>query len=338
MITNFFIEESYKRFCGIFNELYSKRKKLDEDVSKILNDCENKIIYNKRNLYVVENDDNFMNTIEVKGKNISCYKYITKEYYNTYKNIYDKLFELKFYNTQGYKQFETKRLELYIFDNFRGKNTLDDLDIKIEFIKNQIHEKINIDKLKFIKRNEQKGVFIDYCIKYIINNNYNYGFEYLMSCNKSIDYDNLPENLEDCKNIDDLINLLFEKEFINKILKFKDKFTSIKTSECYINFDLLIYGEPDLITDNYIIDIKTSENKKIDSKKNYLQTLFYAILANKKNICLYDPINGDLYKYEITNDIIIEIKNYINKNKIMKDTLLHLNKNNIKKNIIKNYV
>jgi hypothetical protein len=159
-----------------------------------------------------------------------------------------------------------------------------------------------------------------------------------MSCNKSIDYDNLPENLEDCKNIDDLINLLFEKEFINKILKFKNNFTSIKTSECYINFDLLIYGEPDLITDNYIIDIKTSENKKIDSEKNYLQTLFYAILANKKNICLYDPINGDLYKYEITNDIIIEIKNYINKNKIMKYTLLHLNKNNIKKNIIKNYV
>jgi hypothetical protein len=337
MITNFFIEESYKRFCGIFNELYSKRKKLDEDVSKILNDCENKFIYNKRNLYVVENDDNFMNTIELKGKNISCYKYITKEYYNTYKNIYDKLFELKIYNIQGYKQFETERLELYIFDNFKGKNILDDLDIKIKFMKEQIHEKINIDKLKFIKRNEQKGVFIDYCIKYIINNNYNYGFEYLMSCNKSIDYDNLPENLEDCKNIDDLINLLFEKEFINKILKFKEKFTSIKTSECYVNFDLLIYGEPDLITDNYIIDIKTSENKKIDSKKNYLQTLFYAILANKKNICLYDPINGDLYKYEITNNII-EIKNYISKNKIIKEGLVHLNKNNIKKNINKNYV
>jgi len=337
MITNFFIEESYKRFCGIFNELYSKRKKLDEYVSQILHDCENKFIYNKRNLYVVENDDNFMNTIELKGKNISCYKYITKEYYNTYKNIYDKLFELKFYNIQGYKQFETERLELYIFDNFKGKNILDDLDIKIEFMKEQIHEKINIDKLKFIKRNEQKGVFIDYCIKYIINNNYNFGFEYLMSCNKSIDYDNLPKNLEDCKNIDDLINLLFEKEFINKILKFKEKFTSIKTSECYVNFNLLIYGEPDLITDNYIIDIKTSENKKIDSKKNYLQTLFYAILANKKNICLYDPINGDLYKYEITNNNIIEIKNYISKNKIIKEAILHLNKNNINKNINKNY-
>ena len=311
MITNFFIEESYKRFSGIFNELYSNRRTKDIQVSKILNDCENKFIYNKRNLYVVENDDNFMNTIEVKGENISCYKYTTKEYYNKYKDIYDKLFELKFYNIQGYKQFETKRLEVYIFDNCNGRNILNNLDIKIKFIKEQIHEKINIDKLKFIKRNEQKGVFIDYCIKYIINNNYNYGFSYLMSCHKCIDYNNLPENLEECKNTSDLINILFENDFIQKILKLKDKFLSIQTTECYINFDLLIYGEPDLITDEYIIDIKTSENKKIDSKKNYLQTLFYAIIANKKHICLYDPINGDLYKYEITNDNIIKIKNYI---------------------------
>ena len=322
MITNFFIEESYKRFCGIFNELYSKRKKLDEDVSQILNDCENKFIYNKRNLYVVENDDDFLNTIEVKGKNLYCYKYTTKEYYNTYKNIYDKLFELNFYNIQGYKQFETERLELYIYDNFRGNNILNNLDIKIKFIKENIHEKININKLNFITRNQQKGTFIDYCIKYIINNNYDYGFSYLMKCNECIDYNNLPENLEECKNTSELINLLFENNFIQKILKLKDTFTSIKTSECYVNFDLLIYGEPDLIADEYIIDIKTSENKKIDSKKNYLQILFYAILANKKNICLYDPINGDLYQYEITNDIIIEIKNYINKSKIIKAILL----------------
>ena len=115
MITNFFIEESYKRFSGIFNEL---------------NDCENKFIYNKRNLYVVENDDNFMNTIEVKGENISCYKYTTKEYYNKYKDIYDKLFELKFYDIQGYKQFETKRLEVYIFDNCNGRNILNNLHDK----------------------------------------------------------------------------------------------------------------------------------------------------------------------------------------------------------------
>jgi len=320
MITNFYIEESYERFCGIFNELYSKRRNLDTEVSKILDECENKFIYNKRKLYVVENDDNFINTIEIRGNNLYCYKYTTKEYYNKYKDIYDKLFELKFYNIQGYKQFETKRLEVYIFDNFNGRNILNNLDIKIKFIKENIYEKINIDKLKFITRNEQKGTFIDYCIKYIINNNYNYGFLYLMKCHKCIDYNNLPKNLEDCKNTADLINLLFEKDFIQKILKIKDKYISIKTSECYINFDLLIYGEPDLITDNYIIDIKTSENKKIDSKKNYLQTLFYAILSNKKNICLYDPINGNLYKYEITNENIIEIENYINKNKLVNDS------------------
>ena len=311
MITNFEIEESYIRFCGFFNDLYSKRKKFDLDTMSILNNCENKFIHNKRNLYVVENDDNFINTVEVKGKNIYCYKYCTKNYYNKYKHIYDKLFELKIYHISGYKQFETERLELYIFDNFRGNNILNNLDIKIKFIKENIHEKININKLNFITRNQQKGTFIDYCIKYIINNNYDYGFSYLMKCNECIDYNNLPEKLEDCENTADLINLLFEKDFIQKILKIKDKYISIKTSECYINLDLFIYGEPDLITNDCIIDIKTSENKKIDSKKNYLQTLFYAIISNKKNICLYDPINGDLYKYEITEENIINIKNYI---------------------------
>lgn len=311
MSANFFIEESYKRFTSVFSKIYSKRKKIDMVISQILNNCENKFIYNKRNLYVVEQDNYFINTIEVKGKCIYCYKYVTEYYYNKYKSMYDKLFELNFYHIQGYKQYETERLELYIFDNFKGRNILDTFDIKIDFVKEQIHEKINIDKLQFIKRNQEKGVFIDYCIKYIINNNYDHGFEYLKSCNKTIDCDNIPEKFQDCKNIDDLIDLLFEKDFIQKILKVKEKFVSIKTSECYINYDLLIYGEPDLITDDYIIDIKISENKKIDSKKNYLQTLFYALVANKENICLYDPINGYLYKYKITNNNIINIKNYI---------------------------
>ena len=72
MITNFEIEESYIRFCGFFNDLYSKRKKFDLDTMSILNNCENKFIHNKRNLYVVENDDNFINTVEV----------IRKFYYN----------------------------------------------------------------------------------------------------------------------------------------------------------------------------------------------------------------------------------------------------------------
>lgn len=338
MITNFITEESYKRFTGLFNELYSQKKTLDKETWEILNNLENKFIYCGRKLYILENDDDFINTLESKGpKKYTCFKYVTKEYYNKHKNIYDKLFELKFYKIDGYKQFGTERLEIYIFDNFKGRTITNSYNEKINFVKEELHDKINIDKLKFINSNQVKGTFIDYCIKYIINNNYDYAYSYLMTCDKSIDYDNIPDNLEDCTNTKELIDFLFEKDFTEKILKLKEKFISLKTTECYINFDMLIYGEPDLISDDYIIDIKISD-RKIDNSKNIFQTLFYAAVTNKKNICLYDPINGLLYKYQLTNDDINRIQFYINLNKgrtyNSNDLIKTANKKNIESSFI----
>ncbi len=70
MISNFIIEESYTRFASVFNELYSN-KKPKINIIELLNECENKIIHNKRQLYVIEFDGNFMNTIEIKNGNIN---------------------------------------------------------------------------------------------------------------------------------------------------------------------------------------------------------------------------------------------------------------------------
>ena len=100
--------------------------------------------------------------------------------------------------------------------------------------------------------------------------------------------------------------------------------------------DLSTQALPDLIADDYIIDIKTTENKKIDSKANFIQTLFYAMVANKKNICLYDPINGDLYKYQITEQNIIDMTVHINS---MKALINLKNKKNINNNLpeVKDY-
>jgi len=339
MITNFFIEESHIRFTNPFNKLYDKHcNESNEILKKLIDKCEKENIknYYNRKLYIIDYYEEFMNTIEFKDEKFSCFKYITKDYYNKYKNIYDKLFELKFYNIQGYKQMETERLEAYIFKNLEGRKIFEGFDIKINFVKENIHSKINVDKLKFIITSQTKGTFIDYCIKYIINNEYDFAYNYLLTCDKSIDYNNLPDNLKNCENTKDCIDLLFEKDFTEKILKIKNKFPSVKTTECYINFDLLIYGEPDLIADDYIIDIKTTENKKIDSKANFIQTLFYAMVANKKNICLYDPINGDLYKYQITEQNIIDMTVYINS---MKALMNLKNKKNIKNNLpeVKDY-
>ena len=317
MSTCFNIEESYKRYCGVFNDL-SKETIMNPNISQLLNKIDNKYNVNGRELHVIENDDDFINTIEVIGRRrIVSHEYITRDYYNKYKHIYNELFKYKLYTTIEYKQFETKKIEKYIYNKFKNRDILNNFDFKVDSNKEQIHGKINIDKLNFITTAQTKGTFIDYCIKYIINNNYDYGYSYLMSCIKSVnhDYDNLPENLENCKNTKELIECLFDSNFIKNILKLKEKFGLIKTTECYINFEYSIYGEPDLISDDYIIDIKTSENKKIDSKQNWLQTLFYTIVANKKNICLYDPINGLLYKYQLTNQDINDAINHIQNGK-----------------------
>ena len=319
MIANFYIEENYMKNIGLFNKIYSINKKIiTNDFLYELN-LSNVTCYGKRKLYILDDNDNdnFYNTIEItqNKEHYICHKYVTKLYYDTYKNIYDKLFEYKFYDCDKYKIFETKRLDHYIYSNFNGRDSINGFNTKYKFIEEQIHDKINIDKLKFITRYQELGTFIDYCVKYIINNNYDFAFSYLLSCNKTINYDDLPENLEHCKNTNDLINLLFEKDFVQKILKIKEIFLQLDTTQCYINFDLLIYGEPDLISNDYIIDIKISKNNKINTKSNFLQSLFYALVTNKKNICLYDPINGIIYKYELTEQNINDGKNYIkNKN------------------------
>lgn len=310
MITSFYIQESYQRLTGDFNEAFSKSY-FNKNIYELINNCKSKTIYNNKYLYIINENDYFIDTIQVNNKNIICYKYITNKYYNKYKHIYDKLFELNLYNNIKYEKFHTQRLEIYIFNNLYGCSILNNLNIKITYSKEHIHNKININKLKFITRYQEKGTFIDYCIKYLINNKYNYAFDYLMSCLQSIDHTCLPDKLQYCETTKHLIYLLFEKNFIYEIKKFINYFKSLKTCDCFVNFDLYIYGEPDLISDDYVIDIKISKNNKIATKKNYLQVLFYTILTNKKKFCLYDPLNGDLYKYEINDNIINHIKKYI---------------------------
>jgi hypothetical protein len=302
MITKFYIEEAYIRF----NSDSYKKSKLNGKINNYIS----VLIKNKK--YVIEENNYYITIIDIKNGYINCDKYITELYYDKYKKIYDKLYQLKICNNNKYEDIFIKPLETYIHTYFRGRNILNNYDFNIKLNKKNIHNKINIDKLNFINKMQTKGTLIDYCIKYIINNDYDYAFDYLLKCNKSIDYDNLPNNLDECSNSIDLINLLFEDDFKQKILEINKYFTNVKTTECYVNFDFKIYGEPDLIADDYIIDIKTSENNKIVSKENIKQILFYAIVAGKKNICLYDPINGNLYEYNLTDDDINNAKKFIN--------------------------
>jgi hypothetical protein len=292
MIYSFNIEDGYKRFTGPFNKLYSKTFiKLNEEIETFIKSYP-KCSDTKRNMYMYSSDDLFINIMDIKPKTYKFYKYVSDIYYNKYKDIYDKLYELGLYKIKGYEKYKTERLEIYILGIYYNDNLF---DINIKFTCEKIHENINIDKLKFIKNSKIKGTLIDYCVKYIINQNIDEAVKYIKSCN-SIE---IPDYINNCNNTKELIDIIFGDIFYENINKFKKLFCGINISDFYINFEKEIYGEPDLISDDYIIDIKTSESKNIDNNKNMCQIIKYANLTNKNKMCLYDPLNGYIYKSSI---------------------------------------
>lgn len=295
MIYSFYIEDGYKRFTGIFNKLYSKKFiKIDQEIEQFIKSFP-KCSDTKRQLYIYDYNDLFINAMDIKPKTYKFYKYVSLIYYDKYKEIYDKLYELGLYKINGYEKYKTERLEIYILGIFN--NDYDISSIVVDFSKEKIHESINIDKLKFITNSKIKGTLIDYCIKYIINpGKYEYeAIQYIKSC-KSI---NIPNNINNILTTKDLINYLFDDMFYININNLKDVFLNLSVSDFYINFEKEFYGEPDLISDEYVIDIKTSDNNEILKHKNINQIINYALLTNKDNVCLYDPINGYIYKSKI---------------------------------------
>jgi len=89
---------------------------------------------------------------------------------------------------------------------------------------------------------------------------------------------------------------------IDKIkLILNNRYKNIQSNALMYNHSLKVYGNPDLLTDDYVIDIKISKNNKILSAVNYLQLISYEVLLNKNKICFYDMENGIVYEGELKN-------------------------------------
>lgn len=228
------------------------------------------------------------------------------------KDMYDDLIKHKLINTMKIKyipeyyikeQYTTinKIMEYENYSNLIKNNILD--DYKIFFTKNKIHDKLNINL--DIKDPKIKGTLLDGVLSYYYDKTINL-FEYICLCN-----DESIKNLIHNKNIlnsDDFIKEVLGNQIddIKKILDLKYK--NIKSNMFVYNHSLKSYGNPDLIADDVIIDIKTSKNEIITSS-NYCQIISYGILMNIHNVCLYDIENGVLYEGYIKD--IEKIKKYI---------------------------
>ena len=95
---------------------------------------------------------------------------------------------------------------------------------------------------------------------------------------------------------------------------------SIKPKEIYTHYVVSlgnVKGEIDILCDNTIIEIKSSvSNFEIATIANISQTLLYAYLLTKKNIIvdkiiIYNPLNGEVNQFDVTNFNFIKFKKTI---------------------------
>jgi len=225
--------------------------------------------------------------------------------------------------------------------NIEIKNDFDDFN---EFLNSKkilkIHKKL---KCKF-KREECTifGNFIDYLLRYIIckkrklvfydnscslfyGKNNEYYESYLSIINNK---DNFPKDIFKCS----LLNLLRYNENFDistvdeaKYCKHINLYTKrpnilynyFKNASIILNYNLnnIIRAEPDLIIDDFIIDIKCyNDIDNLLSEKNLNQLIMYNYLAIKKNLYItklafYDFFRGELIYWNCDNEKIVQLTN-----------------------------
>jgi hypothetical protein len=121
----------------------------------------------------------------------------------------------------------------------------------------------------------------------------------------------MPEHVKAINNDDDLI-----EEFglslieMNKLTKL---FPDTKSGTFTYNHKLKLYGVPDLVTQTCIIDIKAYQGNIINSK-NYVQLLLYAMILEKKDIAMYNPLRGEVYSMTISDRYYNKLYTLLEKN------------------------
>ena len=128
-------------------------------------------------------------------------------------------------------------------------------------------------------------------------------------------------NIKDESNIfNDLKNILLSSEifiYYNEMCsKLTDFINKLKPKEICSHYNVShanIRGEIDLLVDNTLFEIKTNQ-LEIATTANVSQTLLYSYLVQKKErkidtIILYNPLTGEMTKFDTTNVNFKQIAN-----------------------------
>ena len=225
-------------------------------------------------------DDNYININIICENTNTIFYTVTKKYYEENIFKYDEFYKFKLIPHCIYQPFIIHRLECYIEKNYKYIDTL---------IKN--------NKKKFNNLNYNFDI-----IQLIPINTNNYDYIKLLIYSK-ID-PHILNNTDILSNDSNLLSIDFSN-FINL-------YDNLKLGTLCYNHKMKIYCYIDLYDNINIIDIIENE---IDLNINLY--IIKAIIANKKNINLYNPFTGKLFKFELNEIIIEEFISIINKKKLI---------------------
>jgi hypothetical protein len=219
-------------------------------------------------------------------------------------DLYDDLLMYDLINTKGCKYIP----EHYIKENYSVINKILMNEkysslVKQNIVKpyNKFFTEIKIhDVILFnvdIENPTVRGTIIDGALSYLYDDTINL-FEYVNECSDV----NLQKLIKDGKitGSKTAISEIFGDQLIRVKNKLDSIYTDIKPNMIAYNHKLKSYGNPDLVGDKVVLDIKTSKNKIINPS-NYLQVLSYGVLMNINKVCIYDIINGLIYEGVIEN-------------------------------------
>ena len=241
-------------------QLIDVPKDLIIPLKNVINNLKHKKITIRR-IALTYIDDNFVNLTIETCKGIETFNTVTFKYFKENQEKYEELLEFNLIDHTFFKELFFHRPEKYIEINY--KNILyNELPISnCEFLEINIYKKINkldikIDIIYFVK------LYI-YCL---IINEFDYIIKYVSKYTKE-KYTDLDIDLS-------IINSIFD------VYK-------LKLGGFFYNHNKKIYSEIDFINDDSIFIIAEKKNN------NYILNFD---LTDKKNIIIYVPLEGTIYK------------------------------------------
>jgi hypothetical protein len=223
---------------------------------------------------VIYYDDNYINILIEISKGIEQFECITLKYFKENIDKYEELYENKLIENTIFRELLFYRLECYFEKNYKSSLKLPEItNINLlKYINNIIEDQIH-DTLELNYKKIDNILLIKLYLRYLFHNNSEYILKYINNL-INIKYDDVEKAI---KKI--IPNYKLIKNQIENYNLVCGKFTYHHKYEMYEYIDFTNESTVFIISEEF--------------KINYL---YNALLTNKNNIIIYNPILGSIIK------------------------------------------